>query len=71
MLDLWFSGERSHCGREGRLGGGSSGINIGESPVSRSTKESGVSALTRVDRYCQALSPPDHHVQGCIITEHV
>jgi len=54
---------------EGRAGWGegSSGINSGDSPPSRSTKGSGVSALTRVDRYCQALSFPDHCVP-CIIT---
>lgn len=56
---------------EGRAGWGegSSGINSGDSPASRSMKGSGVSALTRVDRYCQALSLPDHRVP-CIITEH-
>lgn len=54
---------------EGRAGWGegSSGINSGDSPVSRFTKGSGVSSLTRVDRYCQALSLP-YHCVPCIIT---
>lgn len=57
---------------EGRVGWGegSSGINSGDSPVSRSTKGSGVSALTRVGRYCQALSLPDHF-HGCIVTTYL